>query len=112
MKLHPDPISDSEKILGIARKKQTTGSLLRNWITFILRQTIIQEERIAYHATTKPNSRKVLQKFVHILRFEIQRKKIRYEHENRLSFFDPIITYKGILCTKKDGTYQIENILI
>ena len=108
--LYPIPVSDVEKILGIARKTQKTGSLLRNWITFMLRKTIMQEERIAYHAATKPNAQRFLQKFANSLRFEIQKKLIRYEHEDRLSFFDEVMTFQGVLCKKVNGAYEIQNL--
>ena len=110
LELHPEPVSESEMILGIVRKKQITGSLLRNWITFKMRQVIMQEERLAYHAATKPNSQKVLQKFVNSLLFEIQIKAIQYKNENRLPFFDEIITYKEVLCKKRGSEeYEIVN---
>ena len=73
----------------------------------------MQEERFAYHAATKPNLQKVLQKFVNSLLFEIQIKAVRYENENRLPFFDKIITYKEVLCKKgESGEYEIDNTLL
>ena len=93
-------------IFGIVRSKQTTGSLLRNWITFMLRELIMQE-RLAYHVSTKPNIQKVMQKFIQYLNSEIQMKVFRYENEHRLAFFEQIITYKNILCRKtNDGEYE------
>ena len=39
-KIHPLPITNEEKTLGIIHKNPTTGILLRNWLTFLLRQII------------------------------------------------------------------------
>ena len=50
MKLHPVNVNDGEKAFGVVIKKHTTGSLLRNWLTFKLREHISQEERLAYHS--------------------------------------------------------------
>ena len=108
VQLHPVPTSEEEMILGIVRKKHTIGSLLRNWITFLLRETIMEEEKLSYYAATKPNVRNVMRKFVNHLRSELYMKSLRYEHENRLSFFEKIFTYKDVLCKKEvNGKYKI-----
>ena len=44
MKLHPVNVNDGEKAFGVVKKNHTTGSLLRNWLTFKLRDHISQEE--------------------------------------------------------------------
>ena len=54
--MHPSPVTDEEKAFGIIHKKQTTGSLLRNWLTFQLRECITQEERAAF--ASQPNLEK------------------------------------------------------
>ena len=43
--LHSTPVSEEEKAFGIVQKKPTTGILLRNWLTYLLRDCIMQEER-------------------------------------------------------------------
>ena len=89
------------------------GILLRNWITFMIREAIMEEERLAYHASTQPNLTKFMQKINSSLCFEIQMKDIRYKNENRSSFFEKIITFKEVLCKKREnGEYDINNFLI
>ena len=44
-KLYPDDITEEEKAFGIVKKKQTDGILLRNWITYLMRECISYEER-------------------------------------------------------------------
>ena len=55
--LHPVPVSDEEKVFGIVQKKTTTGIILRNWLTYLLRECITREEREAYYSPS-PNVQK------------------------------------------------------
>ena len=106
-KLHPANVTKEEKAFGIVHKKQTTGILLRNWLTYLLRQTIAEEEKIGFY-TKKPNQQKVKQKFNDVVSSEIKLKAIRYRHENKLELFDKIMTHAEILCKKsEDGEYDI-----
>ena len=74
MKLETVQISEDEKILGIAKKTHTDGSLLRNWITYMLRFLIMEEEKIAYHTGSIPKTNTFLQKFNRLVHFELQKK--------------------------------------
>ena len=108
--LHPSPVTDEEKAFGIIQKKQTAGILLRNWLTFLLRECITQEERAAYHAS-QPNLEKTKKKFNQTLGLEIQVKIIRYTNENNLAFLEKIITHAEVICKKgEDGEYQITQV--
>ena len=96
---------------GIVQDKKGNGILLRNWITFMLREAIMEEERWAYHASTKPNITRFLQKFNTSLKFEINSKIWRYKNENRSPFFDKIITHNELLCKKmENGEYEIKGL--
>ena len=44
-KIHPKHVTDEEKAFGIIERKQTPGILIRNWITYLLRECISKEER-------------------------------------------------------------------
>ena len=103
MKLHPVQISDEEKTLGIAKRKHSTGSLLRNWVTYILRFLILEEEKLSYHCGSVANPNRFLKKFNSVVHFELHKKMLRYQNENRLSFFETIFAYKGILCEKEEN---------
>ena len=111
MELHSDPVTEEEMSLGIIKKKPTIGILLRNWITYFLRERIMREERKAYHSSGGPNfeafKRKVNQKF----HTEIQLKYLRYQNENNLQIFDKFITYENVLGTKtEENEYRITHI--
>ena len=47
--LHNAPISNEEKAFGVVLKNLTAGPLVRNWLTFLLREFIAEEERRSYH---------------------------------------------------------------
>ena len=73
----------------------------------------MQEERLAYHASTKPNIQKITKKFNNSFKFEIHMKTAQYKNENNLELFDKIITYKEILCKKTENEkYEIRNIFV
>ena len=50
-RVYKEPIAIEEKVLGIVEKKPTEGSLLRNWLTFILRQAISDTKRECFYAS-------------------------------------------------------------
>ena len=109
--LHPVIVSEEEKAFGIVQKKITTGILLRNWLTYLLRNCIMQEEREAYHATKKTDLEKTKRNFNQAMGFEIYKKSIRYKNENNSAFFDKMITHEGVLCKKgEDGVYQVREV--
>ena len=109
--LHTAPISEEEKAFGIVLKNPTTGIILRNWLTYLLREGIMQEEREAYHTKNMPNLDKTKKRFNQTEGFEIQIKAFRYKNENNLEFFDKIITHAEVLCKKtEDGTYQVRQV--
>ena len=109
--LHSAPVSEEKKAFGIVQKKPTTGILLRNWLTYLLRDCIMQEEREAHYAPNISKLKKTKSKLNEIIGFEVQIKAIRYKNENNLAFFDKIITHAEVLCKKtEDGEYQIRHV--
>ena len=69
--LHPNLVNDEEKTFGIVEKKKTPGILLRNWLTYILRECISKEERIAYHSAKTPNLQNIKRKFNNAVELDI-----------------------------------------
>ena len=108
--LHAAPVSEEEKAFGIIQKNPTTGIILRNWITFLLRECIMQEERVAHHAPNQTNLEKTKIKVNQNMNSEIQTKAIQYKNENNLLSFDKMITYNEILCKKRDDVYEVRQL--
>ena len=110
-KLHPMPVTEEEKAFGVVEEKQTTGILLRNWLTFLLRQCISEVEREAFYAPNRFNIGKIKRKLNETLALEIHIKAFRYKNENNLAFFDKFITHAEVLCEKgENGEYQVTDV--
>ena len=109
--LHQASVTEEEKALGITQNKQTTGILLRNWLTYLLRENISEKERLCYHTSKKPDLEKAKQKFNEVVITEIKLKIIRHKNENSLAFFDKIMTHAEILCKKSENEeYEIRTV--
>ena len=110
-KLHPIPVSDEEKALGLFQKNPSIGILLRNWLTFFLRKCIADSEREAFYDTGESIIVKIKRKVNRAIGVEIDMKAYRYKHENNLAFFDKIITHAQVLCEKNQNEeYTIKNV--
>ena len=110
--LHSLPITDAEKALGIIDIKTTPGILLRNWLTYKLREQIMLFERKAYHSSKAASIDLFKAKYNQSMAFEIKQFLFRYKNENKLSFFDHIIAYNGVLCQKvREGEYTFRILL-
>ena len=101
-KIHEVAVTDEEKALGIFGRKLGQGVVLRNWLTFILRQSISDTERECYFSscdslqTIKKNFRKLLQD-------ELFHASHRCANQNKQDFFDEVSTYKSVVCDRTDG---------
>ena len=102
LELHGDPVTLEEKGLGVNKKNPTTGILIRNWLTYSLREQIMKEERNAYKSQIIPNIDTFKRKFNHHFHAQIQIKHLRYQNENNLQVFDKLITYADVLGSKID----------
>ena len=110
LRLHPEPVTEEEKAFGLIPKKKTNGILLRNWITYLLRESIEQEEKEAYYTKQGANVEKFKQKFKLEMSLEIKIKSFRYKNENNERFFENIITHAGFCEKDGDGGYRLKDI--
>ena len=107
VKLYPLPITDSEKVLGIVKNKPSSGILLRNWVTFLLRKVILEQEKVYFHKKTAPTIYNILSKFEKSLHDEIRKIQIRYNHVNQTENFEKLICYKNVLCKRNiNGKFE------
>ena len=111
--LHEKPITDEEKALGIVNMKGTADIMLRNWVTFKLREQIMFFERKASKSSRFASLDNFKAKFNQSMALEIKQHLFRYQEEGNLSFFDKVIAHQGILCEKNtDGKYQMKVFLV
>ena len=96
--IFPLTVTNEEKAFGIVQKKQNNVVLLRNWITYKMREEIAKEERTAYNMSTIPNFMLFKQRFNSTMRREIRGNFLRYKNENKIDFFSKIMTYGKALC--------------
>ena len=108
LKLYAKPIDDQEKALGIIRIKSNPGILLRNWITYKIREQILTYEKKSFHFPQKVSVSSFEVQFNQSIAEEVKHWMYRFNNEGNLSKFDKLVAYKGILCKKiGDGEYRL-----
>ena len=86
--------------------------MLRNWVTFKVREQIMLFERKACHSSRAVSFDLFKAKFNQSMALEIKHNFFRYKNENKLPTFDNIIAYQGILCEKiQEGEYRFKVLL-
>ena len=109
LSLHRKPITDEEKTLGMVTIKRTTGIMLRNWVTYKLREQVMLFERKASKSSKLVSLDIFKARFNQSMAREIKQHLFRYKNENNLPTFDKIIAYQGILCDKvREGEYRFK----
>ena len=90
--LHRLPITDAEKGLGVINIKSTNGILLRNWLTYKLREQVMLLERKAYHSPAAVSNDYFKARLNQSIALEIKQLLLRFKNENKLSSFHELIT--------------------
>ena len=110
--IHCKSVTDDEKALGIVTIKSTPGILLRNWLTYKLREQVMLFERMSYHSPNKASLDLFKAKYNQSLACEVKQLIFRFNHENKLDKIDKIIAQQGILCEKvQEGEYLLKMVL-
>ena len=105
------PLSDEEKSFGIVHIKKTPGMLMRNFLTYKMREHIMQSERAAYHASKTPSIDHFKVKFNQDVASEVKRLLHRFNEEGKLPIFDKIVAHQGILCEQVgEGEYRLKKV--
>ena len=105
--LHEKPITNEEKAFGIVNMKGTVGIMLRNWVTFKLREQLMILERKLSKSSRCASLDNFKAKFNQSMALEIKQHLFRYQEEGNLPIFDKVIAHQGVLCGKnKDGIYE------
>ena len=104
-------VSDTEKVFGI--EGDSPNSILRNWITFLLRECIVEQERLAYHNQKgKDNIRDIKINFNNKIKAELHRKYLIYQHLGRLDYFEKIFAVNDYLIAWESDWWQVLTIFL
>ena len=99
-------VTDTEKIFGLEGLSPNT--ILRNWLTFNLRQCIVEQESIAYHNKKgKENIHDIKTKFNHKIKSDLMEKYYIYKNLGRLHYFKKIFAANDYLLTWKNNWWQV-----
>ena len=106
----PEPVTEKEMAFGM--NGQSDQIIVRNWMTYILRQLIQKQEYVAYNSKVPlQNEHHIRIKYNHKIVKEINKMKIRYKGQNNMRYFDRLFTKNPILVTKQaENTYVIKKI--
>ena len=106
MRLSQQPVSNEEKFFGIIGN--SPGDILRNWLTFLLRHCIVEQERIGYHNKLGCQNEVELKiKFNERVKSEVMAKYRIYAYLGRTEYFEKIFSFKDYLLVWEDNWYQI-----
>ena len=112
--INPTPVNDEEKSFGLTTRITSDDIILRNWLTYTLRDCIREEEaRAFYEPNAKPDLKAFQRRYNSRIKQEIYIKEIQFKQENKEDIFEKVITHKKVLCFKlPDGQYDIRNVFI
>ena len=106
LQLSASPVTDHEKVFGMVG--HTPCVLLRNWLTFILRHCIAEQESVAYHnGKGLANERDIKIKFNDRVKSEAMEKYLIYSNLGRTDYFEKIFTVNDFLVTWENDWYQV-----
>ena len=120
IKLHPTPVSDTEKAFGIVIKKPVNQHYnrpskdfaihVRNWLTYLMRKNVLKVERQSHYSkfNTFVRIKKQLQ---HSLIKEIDKKLFMLHNDGKMDVFNQFFAHQNILCIKTgEITYKINKL--
>ena len=111
-KLDGRPVDDAEKALGIVHIKPTDGMRLRNWLTYKLREQILDFERVGYYSSGAVSPGIFKSKFNRSVADDIKKMMYRYANEGKLEVFEKKVGYNNVLFDKiQDGEYRLKKVI-
>ena len=109
-KLHPSPVTEEEKAFGIVRKKPGVGVLMRNWLTYLMREFITELECSTYKSKKAPKLGQAKHRFNTRVEFEINKKLWRYQNDGNTATFEKFFTHNNAVCKADNNVYKTLNI--
>ena len=99
-------VTDTEKLFGI--EGESPNSILRNWITFLLRECIVKQESVAFHNKKgMGNIHDIRVQFNDKIKAELMQKYRIYQHLGRLDYFEKIFAANDYLITRENDWWQV-----
>lgn len=99
-------VDDYEKIFGI--EGHSPNTILRNWLTFLLRECIVDQESIAYHNNRGvENIWDIKIKFNDRVKAELMQKYRIYQSLDRLNIWEKIFAVNDYLVTWENNWWQV-----
>ena len=114
LKIIPRQVTEYEKAFGIQyrNKQEKNATILRNWLTFMLRHQIMLEERKAhYKRYTNEDEQKFVTKFRNKVQEETRIKYAQYTYQGRGETFKTIINSSAAIVTQNNDYYELQNIM-
>ena len=106
LRIHPVKLTAQEKVFGL--QGNSDNIILRNWITFLLRQCIVEQECIAYHSKQgKANTVEIKLNLNQTIKTELWNKYNIYKHLGRLPFFIKTFSVNNYLITWENQNWQV-----
>ena len=103
-------VNDQEKALGIVSVKPSPGILLRNWVTFKVREQIMVFERKAHHSG-RPSLESFKVQFNREMADDVRRVIYRLMNEGSISKINELITHRGALCRSvSDDSFMVNDV--
>ena len=105
--LHPNYITDYEKAFGIT-VANTPRVILRNWLTFLFRRCIVEQENIAYHNKRGQGNMIDLKiKYNSLVKTEVTKKYYLYKNLGQVQNFKDIFGVNNFLIVLDNDQWQI-----
>ena len=104
--IHPVPLSDDEKIFGV--HGTTPNIILRNWLTYLFRQIVTEQEHRAFHNKKGPsNAQDIRDALNSKVKSEIWLKYNIYRNVDREDFFTKIFAANDYLITWENEQWNV-----
>ena len=105
LQLHPVRITEEEMAFGIPGK--TKNITLRNWLTFLLREAISQQESLAYYNRGKHNEIDIKINYNEMVKTQVWQQYNILNNMNRLDYFDKSFVVNNYLIIKENDKWKI-----
>ena len=102
----PTPVTEREMAFGIPGRSKNI--ILRNWLTFLLREVISQQERVAYHNKKgQSNEIDIKNKYNEEVKRQVWQHCNIFKNLGRSQYFQESFAVNDYLITWQDDQWQI-----